>query len=65
MRAEQIRKELVGLKDIRRKLESELAQVRDDQAKLVKAADKSPEILMSEAAGLAGVSRVTAYDWLK
>lgn len=65
MNADQIRKELVGLKDIRRKLESELAQVRADQAKLVKAADKAPEISMSEAADLAGVSRVTAYDWLK
>jgi hypothetical protein len=65
MNADQIRKELQGLAQVRAGLEADLAQCRVDLAKAVKAADSCPEISMSEAARLAGLSRVTAYELLK
>jgi hypothetical protein len=65
MNADQIRKELSGLAQVRAGLEADLARVRADIAKVVKAADASEEITMTEAARLADLSRVTVYELLK
>lgn len=62
--ADQIRKELSGLAQVRAGLEADLQQARDDSAGLLeKALDTG--ITVSEAAKLLGLSRVSAYKLLR
>lgn len=63
MNAEQIRKELSGLAQVRAGLEADLEQVRDDSSALL--AQAHGKISMKEAAELLGLSRVSAYELLK
>lgn len=65
MKAERIRSELDGLSKIIEGLETDLAAARKDRAELVRAANADPAISMTEAARLAGLSRVAAYEALK
>jgi transcriptional regulator of acetoin/glycerol metabolism len=64
MNADQIRKELSGLAQVRAGLEADLDQARDDSASLLLNARKAG-VNMSEAAELLGLSRVSAYELLK
>lgn len=64
MNADQIRKELSGLAQVRAGLEADLDQVRDDSASLLFDARKAG-VTMSEAAKLLGLSRFSAYELLK
>jgi hypothetical protein len=63
--ADQIRKELSGLAQVRAGLEADLEQSRDDLAKLLRKAQGADGLSMKEAADLAGLSRVSAYELLK
>lgn len=65
MNADQIRKELRRLAQVRASLEADLEKVRDDQAAAVKAANDCEGITMSEAIKLSGLSRPSVYELLK
>lgn len=65
MNPDQIRKELQGLAQVRAGLEADLERSRDDLAKLLREAQATDGLSMKEAAELAGLSRVSAYELLK
>lgn len=65
MKTEEIRTQLQGIAKIIEGLEEELRAARSDRARLVRAANDDPEFTLSEAARLAGLSRVAAYEILK
>ena len=65
MNADQIRKELSGLAQVRAGLDADLEQSRSDLAKLLRRAQDADGLSMKEAAELAGLSRVSAYELLK
>jgi len=62
--AEQVRKELSRLAQVRAGLEADLDRARDDSASLLRQARKAG-VPMSQAARLLGLSRVSAYELLK
>lgn len=62
---DQIRKELLGLAQVRAGLEARMEQNRDDLAQALREAQASDGLSMKEAAVLAGLSRVSAYELLK
>lgn len=62
--ADQIRKELSRLAQVRTGLESDLEQARKYQAALLRQVQETEGISMTEAAEIIGVSRVMAYKML-
>jgi hypothetical protein len=65
MKTKDIRTQLEGIAKIVQGLEAELETARAERRQLVRAANNDPDISMSEAARLAGLSRVAAYEALR
>lgn len=65
MKTEEIRTHLAELRARRDTLEAQLERVRADLAGVLREADADPSISVTEAAGLAGLSRFSVYKALE
>jgi hypothetical protein len=63
--ADQIRRELQGLAQVRAGLEADLAKLHTDSAAALRKASESDEVTMGEAAELLGLSRQRAYALMR